>query len=332
MQRREFIAGIAIASLWGMPSARAQQPRTGRLIGVLYGGSIADPQGRAGLASFAKELQALGWSPGTNLAVEYRFADGNPDKMRRLAREMVEMRPEVIVGHTTPVVEALQKENPSTPIVFVVVSDPIGTGFVKSLARPGGNITGFTNFEDSLATKWIELLSEVAPRIKRAALLFNPDTVPHSSYFWRPFEAAARLLGIAPQEMRVLNIAEAEQSIAALAGTSSAGLVIMPDIVWATKANLDAIIALAARHRLPTIYPYRYMVAQGGLISYGVDTVDIWRRAPAYVDRILKGTRPGDLPVQLPTRFEMAVNLRTASAMGLNVPETFLWRADEVIE
>jgi putative ABC transport system substrate-binding protein len=242
------------------------------------------------------------------------------------------LQPDVILAQTTQVVAALQRETKALPIVFVVVSDPVGSGFVASLPRPGGNITGFVNLEASLGGKWIEILKDIMPGATRAALLFNPDTATYSAYYLQPFEAAARSQGIEPMAAPVRSAAEIERVIAGLGGTPTTGLVIMPDAYTATGLNLGLIISLAARHRVPTIYPYRFMVAAGGLVSYGIDNVDLYRRAPSYIDRILKGAKPADLPVQLPTRFELAVNLKTAKALGIELPATLLARADKVIE
>jgi putative ABC transport system substrate-binding protein len=214
----------------------------------------------------------------------------------------------------------------------VLVSDPVGNGFVESLARPGGNITGFINIEASLSGKWIEILKEIVPRIARAGLMFNPNTATYIGFYQQPFEAAARSNGIEPIVKPIRSAAEIEAVFASLGNQSDVGLVLPPDVFTATKANLELITSLAARNRLPTIYPYRYMVTAGGLISYGIDGVDLLRRAPAYIDRILKGAKPADLPVQLPTKFELAVNLKTAKALGIEIPATLLGGADEVIE
>ncbi len=334
--RRQFISllgGTAAASpgLWPV-AARAQQRNSMRRIGVLYGGSTADPQGQAGLAAFAKAIQELGWTPGRNITIEYRWANGDTDRMRTLARELTALPLDLIVGHTTPVVATIQQESRTIPIVFVVVSDPVGSGFVASLPRPGGNITGFINIEGSLGSKWIELLKEVFPRLAQAAVIYNPDTAPYWEYYSHPFEEAARSLAVEPRTIRVGTKLDIERAITSLADAADSSLIVVPDIFTAKKDNLDLIVSLAARHRLPTIYPYRFMAAAGGLISYGIDSVDLWRRAPIYVDRILKGAKPAELPVQLPTKFELAVNLKTAKALGLTIPESFLLRADEVIE
>jgi ABC-type uncharacterized transport system substrate-binding protein len=303
-----------------------------RRIGVLMGISEEEGQGQAGIAAFRKALQDRGWIEGRNLQIDIRWGRADVGRMQRLAKELVGLRPDAILAQTTQAVAALQRETTTIPIVFVVVSDPVGSGFVASLPRPGGNITGFVNIESSLGGKWIEVLKDILPGAKRAALIFNPDTAPYSAYYQQPFEEAARFQKVEPIAAPVRNDADIERTIAGIAGNSLTGLVIMPDAFTATKHNLDLIIALVARHRVPAIYPYRFMVAAGGLISYGIDTVDLYRRAPVYIDRILKGAKPADLPVQLPTRFEMAVNLKTAAALGVEMPATLLGRADEVVE
>jgi putative tryptophan/tyrosine transport system substrate-binding protein len=238
----------------------------------------------------------------------------------------------LIVGQTTPVVAALQRETMTIPIVFTIVSDPVGSGFVASLPRPGSNITGFVNIESSLSGKWIELLKEIVPHATRAVFMFNPETAPYFDYFLQPFEAAARTYAVEPIAAPVRTAADIEGVVASIGDRPDTGLIVMPDVFTVTRSIRDQIISLAAHNHVPTIYPYRYMVAAGGLISYGIDTSDLYRRAADYVDRILKGAKPADLPVQLPTLFELAVNRKTAKALGLEVPPSLLARADEVIE
>jgi putative ABC transport system substrate-binding protein len=252
--------------------------------------------------------------------------------MRAFAKELVSLQPDLIVGAGTQDVAVLQRETRTTPIVFVSVSDPVGSGFVASLPRPGGNITGFINFESSLSGKWIEMLKDIVPRVTGAALIFNPETAPYFAYYLQPFEAAARSSAVEPMAAPVRTAADIERIVASLGDRPDSGLVVMPDAFTSTQRILDLIVALAARHRVPTIYPARDHVAAGGLVSYGIDTVDLFRQAPTYVDRILKGAKPADLPVQLPTKFELAVNLKTAKTLGLDMPATLLGRADEVIE
>jgi putative ABC transport system substrate-binding protein len=329
MRRRHFIGLLGGAAAWPF-AVRAQQGM--RRIGVLLGNAEDDPQTVAGLAAFTKALQELGWTDGRNLRIDYRWAAADVDRMQAFAKELVGLQPDLIVGQTTPVVAALQRETRTIPIVFVIVSDPVGSGFVASLPRPGGNITGFINIESSLSGKWIEMLKDIVPLVTRAALMFNPDTAPYFAYYLQPFEAAARSDAIEPIAAPVRTAADIERVVANLGDRPDTGLVLMPDIYVTTRRNFDLIISLAARYRVPTIYPYRYMVDAGGLISYGTDNTDLYRRATTYVDRILKGAKPADLPVQLPIRFVLAVNLKTAKTLGLDIPATLLGRADDVIE
>jgi putative tryptophan/tyrosine transport system substrate-binding protein len=329
MRRRDFITLLGSAAAWPL-AARAQQSGPVRRIGVLLGAAEGDPQTKANLAAFTKALQALGWTDGRNIRIDYRFAATDVDRMQAIAKELVGLQPDLIVGATTPVVAALQRESTTIPIVFVVVSDPVGSGLVATLPRPGGNITGFINIESSMSGKWIEMLKDIIPRVTRAALLFNPETGPYFAYYLQPFEAAARSTAVEPIAAPIHNAADIERVVTSLGEQPDTGLVVMPDI--SMTHNLDLIVSLAARYRLPTIYPYRYMVAAGGLVSYGTDNADLYRRATTYIDRILKGAKPADLPVQLPTKFELAVNLKTAKALGIEMPATLLGRADEVIE
>jgi putative tryptophan/tyrosine transport system substrate-binding protein len=332
MRRREFITLLGSAAVGWPLAASAQQSGPMRRIGVLMGTAESDPQIQAELAVFTKALQELGWMDGRNIRIDYRFAAADVDRMQTFARELISQRPDLIVGSTTQVVAALQRETRTIPIVFVVVSDPVGSGFVASLPRPGGNITGFINIESSLSGKWIEMLKDIVPRVARAALMFNPETAPYFAYYLQPFEAAARSIAVEPMAASVRTAADIERIVASLGDRPDTGLVVMPDAFMATQHTYDLIISLAARYRIPTIYPYRTMVAAGGLVSYGTDNADLYRRAPTYIDRILKGAKPADLPVQLPTKFELAVNLKTAKTLGLDIPATLLGRADEVIE
>jgi putative ABC transport system substrate-binding protein len=332
MKRREFITLFGAAAAGWSVAAHAQQSGRLRRLGVLLGGAENDPQIVAGLAALKTALQELGWIDGRNIQIDYRFAAADIDRMHDFAKELVALQPDLLVGQTTSVVAALQRETKTIPIVFVVVSDPVGSGFVASLPRPGGNITGFINIEASLSGKWIEILKEIMPRIDRAVLMFNPETAPYFAFYQQPFEAAARSSGIETIAAPVHTAADIERIFESLGNRPDTGLVLPPDVFTATKINLDLITSLAARTRQPTIYPYRYMVAAGGLISYGIDTVDLYRRASTYIDPILKGAKPADLPVQLPTKFELAINLKTAKALGIDIPATLLGRADEVIE
>jgi putative ABC transport system substrate-binding protein len=330
IKRREFITLLGGAAAWPA-TARAQQTGGLRRIGVLLGIAKGDPQAVAGLAAFTKGLAELGWTDGRNVQIDYRFGATDVGGMQTFAKELISLQPDVLLGQATPATAALQRETRTIPIVFVVVSDPVGSGFVANLPRPGGNITGFINFEDSLSGKWVQILKDVAPGISRAALLFNPDTAPYFKYYLQSFEAAANSSAIEPVAAAVRTDADITRIVTNL-GDREAGLVMMPDVFLQTQRNRDLIISLSARYRVPTIYPYRYIVNAGGLISYGVDNADLYRRAAAYVDRILKGARPADLPVQLPTKFELAVNLKTAKALGLTVPPNMLATADEIIE
>jgi putative tryptophan/tyrosine transport system substrate-binding protein len=336
IRRRQFITlvgGAAVApSLlpWSL-AARAQQPGQVRRVGMLIGYAENDLETQARLAAFRQELEHLGWTEGRNVRIDCRFAPAGPDQAQRFAKELVASRPDILVGNSTPATAALLHETRTIPIVFVGVSDPLGSGFVASIARPGGNATGFTNFEPSLIGKWLEMLKEVAPGIVRAAVIFNPKTAPgEGSFFMGPFEPIARSLAVEPIAARVNDAAEIESAVAAIGREPGGSLIVMPDAF--TTVHRQLIILLAARHVLPAIYPYRYQAVDGGLLSYGVDTVDLLRRAAPYVDRILKGEKPADLPVQAPIKFELIVNMRTARALGLNIPESFLVRADEVIE
>jgi putative ABC transport system substrate-binding protein len=332
MQRREFISLVGGAATGWPLAAYAQQSGQMRRIGVLLGNAEGDTQAVAGLAAFKTALQELGWIDGRNIQIEYRFAAGDLDRMQTLARELVVLQPDLIMGQTTPVIAALQRETKTIPIIFIIVSDPVGSGFVASLPRPGGNITGFINIEASLSGKWIEMLKEIVPRVTHVTFLFNPDTAPYFAFYQQPFDAAARSNGIESIVSPVHTAADIERVFESLGGRPDTGLVLPPDIFTALKTNLTLITSLAARYHVPTIYPYRFMVAAGGLISYGIDNTDLYRRAPTYIDRILKGAKPADLPIQLPTKFELAINLKTARALGIDIPATLLGRADEVIE
>jgi putative tryptophan/tyrosine transport system substrate-binding protein len=329
--RREFISALGGTAVTWPLAAHAQQPERMRRIGVLTNGANSDPEYKPRLAAFGQTLQQLGWVDGRNLRIEYRSANGDPDKVKSFARELVEMQPDVIFGASTPVIAALQRETRTIPIVFTTVSDPVGSGFVASLPKPGGNITGFINIEASLGGKWPELLKEIDPQLTRIAMIFNPETAADAgTYYGGPFETAAHSLLMEPIAAPVHNVAEIEGTLGSYGHEPGIGLVIMPD--GFTNLHRELIISLAARYSVPAIYPFRYMVAEGGLMAYGVDLLDLYPRAASYVDRILKGEKPANLPVQLPTKFELVVNLKTAKALGMKIPESFLARADDVIE
>jgi putative ABC transport system substrate-binding protein len=330
MRRREFIWLAGGASLaWAITARAENRPRR---IGILLTNSEGAPGSVRGLAIFRQTLQRLGWSEGRDVQIDVRWGQTDPNQIAVGARDLVELRPDAICVTATPGVAALKRETQTIPIVFVAVSDPVGSGFVESLARPGGNITGFIDVEGSLGGKWIEILKDIAPNTKHAAILFNPKTAPFFSYFVAPFEAAARLVGIEPRSAPVDSAEEIKRVMMESNQTPNSGLALVPDAFLTDKSQLDLIISLAAELRLPAIYPYRHMVAAGGLVSYGIDVTDLYRRASEYIDRILKGAKPEELPVQVPTKFETLVNLKTAKTLGLTIPPTLLSRADEVIE
>ena len=332
MNRRAFIAAFASAA-WSRPGYAQQHREADRIrrIGVLVAPAENDPETQRRLTVFVRKLQDLGWAEGRNVQIERRFAAGDADRMQQYARELVDLQPDLIVAATSRPATLLRQETTSLPILFVFVSDPIGSGLVESMARPGGNITGFTDIEDSLSGKWLELLKEIAPGVGRIAFLFNPDTMSGAAaYFLRPFEAAAPKLGIASLMAAVRTPAEIEVALAGLSRQPGSGLIIAPDVF--TRVHRELIITLAAGHSLPAIYPFRYFVAEGGLISYGIDAIDLCPRAAVYVDRILKGEKPADLPVQAPTKFELVINLKTAKALGISIPPALLVRAHELIE
>jgi putative tryptophan/tyrosine transport system substrate-binding protein len=280
-------------------------------------------------AAFRKRLDELGWIEGHNIHIDYRWGAGSVERMRLFAKELVQLNPEVIFTFTTPTTAALQAETSTIPIVFSA-SDPIGRGFVASLANPGGNMTGVTNFEASLGGKWLELLHDVAPRVSRVVLMFNPDTAPFAHYYLATFRSAASVLAVEPIEAPVYGAAEIESVVTMLGRNPGAGLIIMTDTTMVIHREL--ILSLADRYRLPTVYPYRIYIIGGGLMSYGIDLADLFRGAASYVDRIPRGKKPNELPVQLPTKFELIINLKTAKALGLTVPERLLSTADDVIE
>jgi putative ABC transport system substrate-binding protein len=326
MKRRKFTILLGAAAAWPL-TARAQQPDRVRRVGVLMG--IADdPEGQARVMVFRQALQALGWTEGRNVQFIYRWSAGDVAHARHFAKELIDLRSDVILTNSTPVAVAVRDTTRTTPTVFVQVSDPVTAGVVQSLERPGGNLTGFTNFEPSIASKWLELMKGMAPNITRVAYLFNPNTAP--LFYARAVESASPLLSIKPFAAAVQDADEMERVVQQFARASDSALLVLPDLFTAT--NRQSIIALAARHRLPAIYPVRYFVAGGGLMSYGIELLETYRQAASYVDRVLKGERPSELPVQQPTKFEFVINLKTAKALGLEVPPTLLARADEVIE
>jgi len=330
MKRREFIAALGSAATWPL-AVDAQQPHGQRRIGVLLAFAESDARPKAWLVSFTKGLSELGWTTGQNLQIDIRWAGNDINLMQKYAKELVVLRPNVILAFGTPVTAALQRETRTVPIVFAIVSDPVGEGFVASLAHPGGNITGFHNSESSIGGKWFELLIQIAPGLKRVAMLFNPDTAPgHGKYYMPDFEAAARSSQVTPLSAAVRTVAELEAAITDLGKEPSGGFVAMADFFLLN--NRAQMIAAAAETRVPGVYPWREVAAAGGLLSYGPDLEDIVRRAAPYVNRVLHGENPADLPVQIPTKFQTTVNIKTAKALGLTVPTSILLAADEVIE
>jgi putative ABC transport system substrate-binding protein len=329
LKRRDFITllgGTAVA--WPF-AVRAQQPDRPRRVGVLTPVGENDQEGRSRVAAFRAGLRDLGWTEGGNLHVDYRWAAGDAGRIRAYATELVRLKPDVILANSTPVVAALRGETRSIPIVFSGVSDPIGIGLVESLARPGGHITGFANFEPSIGGKWLEVLKELATDVRRVVFLFNPRNASWVRIF-EEIKAASSLLDVEPIAAGVRDVAEIEKAIDGLAGQPNTGLIVQPDAI--TTARRQVIVDLVRKHRVPAVYPIRAFATDGGLMVYGVDIVDQFRRAASYVDRILKGTKPADLPVQAPSKFELVINLKTAKALGLEVPPALLARADEVIE
>ena len=318
LKRREFIgllggAATAPSLLWPL-AARAQQPERMRRIAMLSGLAASDPEAQARVAAFQQGLKELGWTEGRNLHIDFRWSTGDAAEMRTFANELVELKPDLIVGMTTPAVAALVQETKTIPIVFASIVDPVGRGFISNMARPGGNVTGILNFEFSMAGKWLETLKRVAPAVRRVALLFNPEAAPFAASFVRVIEVSALSFAVEPIAAAVHDDAELERTVADFAAKPAGGLIVLPDVF--TVGHRDLIIALAARYRLPAVYPLRAFAVSGGLISDSGDPIDIFRRTASYVDRILKGAKPGDLPVQAPTKYELVINLKTAKALG----------------
>jgi putative tryptophan/tyrosine transport system substrate-binding protein len=327
--RRKFITLLSGAAAWPL-AARAQQTGATRRIGVLVNNEEADPEIQGQIAAFRQSLEQLGWFEGRNIQIELRSSAANFARLPQLAQEMVALNPDVIFAGTTPVVRALQAKTRTIPIVFVYVSDPVGAGVVTSLARPGGNTTGLLLYEESITGKWLGMLKEISPPLGRAALVGNPKGFAYG-YFARSSKAIAPALGIEVTPMPIENdAADIKQQFEGFAGVPNGGLFLPPDNT--TIQHRDLIIALAARYRLPAVYAFRYFAMAGGLMSYGIDILEQNRQAASYVDRILRGANPADLPVQAPTKYETVLNLKTAKALGFDVPPTLLVRADEVIE
>ena len=328
MKRRAFISLLGGAAAWPL-AARAQQSERVRRIGVLMNLASDDAEGQARLAAFHQGLQQLGWTVGRNVQIDYRWGAGNADYIRKFAAELVALAPDVILSTGSPSIAVLQQATRTVPVVFVTVVDPVSSGFVDSLARPGGNITGFTLYEYSISGKWLALLKEIAPGMTRAAVIRDPALTAGGGQLG-VIQAVAPSVGAEVTPVNVRDAGEIERAITAFARSPNGGLIVTASTL--AGVHRDLIIALAARHKLPAVYPIPYFARSGGLMSYGPDSVDQYRRAASYVDRILKGEKAADLPVQAPTKYELVINLKTAKALGLEIPPTLLARADEVIE
>jgi putative ABC transport system substrate-binding protein len=329
MRRRAFITLLGGAAVAWPLAARAQQGERMRRIGVLQPLAVDDPESLVRVTAFAQGLQQFGWTDGRNVRIDTRWAAGDADRYRRYAAELVALAPDVILASSSPAIMSLQQLTRTVPIVFVNVVDPVGAGFVESLARPAGNATGFVLYEYGMSAKWLELLKEIAPMLKLAAVLRDPAIASGAGQY-AVIQAAAPSFGMELRAVGVGDAGEIERAITAVARSSNGGLIVTGSPL--TLVHRDLIITLAARHRLPAVYPFRYFAASGGLISYGPNTTDPYRRAASYIDRILKGEKPADLPVQAPTKYDLVINLKTAKALGIEIPPTLLARADEVIE
>jgi putative ABC transport system substrate-binding protein len=330
MKRREFITLLGGAAAWPL-AARAQQGERMRRIGVLMGFTESDPEAQAWTAAFREGLQKLGWTEGRNIRIDTRWATPRDVEARQqFAKELVALQPSLILASTTPPTAALLQQTRTIPIIFAIAADPVSSGFVTSVARPGGNVTGFTNLEPTMTGKWLELLKEIAPRVDHVASLFNPLTAPYAENFLKPFKDVARSFAVEAIAAPVRDMRELESVVAAQARLPNGGLIVLPDSFM--SARRAEITTLAARHRLPAVYPFRYYADAGGLLTYGNVQIDNFRRAAIYADRILKGARPSELPVQAPVKFELVINLKAAKALGLTVPPALLARAEDVIE
>jgi ABC-type uncharacterized transport system substrate-binding protein len=328
VKRREFISLLGGVATWPVV-ARAEQPGGVRQIGVLMAYSESDQEGQANVAAFRQGLQKLGWTDGRNLRIDC-WAALDAELMQRYAKELIALQPDLILSSSTPTTATLLHQTRTIPIIFASLVDPVGSGFVVSLPRPGGNVTGFTIMESSLVGKWLELLKEIAPRVVRVAFLFNPATATYAEYYLAPFKDAAASLAVEAIAAPVHDASELESVVAAQAHTPNTGLISMPDAF--TIDHSKEITLLAARYRLPAVYPFRFITELGGLLSYGNNRSENYQAVATYADRILKGTKPGELPVQAPVKFELVINLQTAKVLGLDVPLQLQQRADEVIE
>lgn len=329
MKRRDFVKLVSSVAIWPPLTARAQQSQRPARIGVIMGFSAEDEVWQAYLATFRGRLQEQGWAVGQNLRIDYRFVGDSTERTRVAAEELVALGPNVIFVSTNPVVTAVSQATHTIPIVFTWVSDSVGSGYVKSLAHPGGNITGFHNYEPALGGKWLEVLKEVAPSVRRVAVVHVPEIAANVAFI-RVAEASSKPLGVTVTAAGVRDAADVDRVLSDFAREPNGGLIVTPSPLTATRR--DVIIAAAARLNLPAIYPFRFYAASGGLISYGIDQLETVREAASYVNRILRGENPGDLPVQLPTKYQLIINLKTAKALSLRPSESFLQRADEVIE
>ena len=331
MRRRDFIVGIASTMAMWPAAARAQQSDRLRRIGVLMAHKEGDPEFHDYFGAFRQGLREVGWVESRNIQIDIRWGALDDAQVRRQsANELLALAPDVILSQNTPPTATLLEQTRSVPVVFVIVTDPVGSGFVKTLSRPGTNATGFTVMEPTTSGKWMELLKEIAPQIRRAGLLFNPKTAPFADYWLRPFNAAANSLGVEPAAVKVDSESDLETAFAAQANNTDAGMVVMPD--GFLNVYRAQIVTLASRYRVPTVYPWRFFSELGGLMSYGFDQRDSFRTAAVYVDRILKGEKPGDLPVQAPTKYELVINRKAARALDLNVPLSLVGRADDIIQ
>jgi putative ABC transport system substrate-binding protein len=329
MKRREFISLVSGAAAWPL-AARAQQGQRMRRIGILMAFAESDPQAQGFVNAFREGLQKLGWTEGQNIQIDIRWGATDPALIQQFAKELVASQPNLILSSGTPTTLVLLQQTRTIPIIFATVVDPVGSGLVTNLPQPGGNVTGFINIEGSMSGKWLELLKEIAPRVKRVAFLFNPVTATYADYFLSPFNPAAASVGVEAIAAPVRDTSELASVVAAHANEPDGGLLIMPDAF--TVARRAEITSLAARHHLPAVYPFRFFAELGGLLSYGNDQRDNYRRAAPYADRILKGAKPGELPVQIPVKLELVINLKTAKMLDLDVPSLLQQRADELIE
>jgi putative ABC transport system substrate-binding protein len=330
MRRRAFITLVGGAAVTWPLAPRAQQVDGMRRIAVLMGYAESDREGQANVAAFRDGLQKLGWTEGRNIRIDTRWAAADADLIQRFAKELVALQPDLILTQNTPTTAAMLQQTRSIPIIIANVSDPIGSGFVASFSQPGGNVTGFTDIEATIAGKWLELIKELAPRTTRVAFLFNPATAPFADYFLSYFKAVAGLFAVEAITAPVHDTSELESVVAAQARDPNSGLIVMPEAFM--NIHRAEVISPAAHYRLPAVYPRRFFAELGGLVSYGNDQSDNFRRTATYVDRILKGAKPSELPVEAPVKFELVINLKTAAALGLTIPPAILTRADEVIE